>query len=302
MRAMTSPRRTSAPSCDSTQVSTPSRSDFVVERSSSRRACAASLSSEPRSSDEPFELHARWRARRSCARSRSCASSICACLTASSERRSASREKSPSLNSCWSPSSCDCADCSSSVFTSIRPSRSTSDFSSVSRVCACWFSLILRSLTTLSSASTDSLMSSSTTGSPRFRWAPGRCRSRSTRASSGLESTRSTSGTTVPDAMITASTGPAVTRAVRIRARLTDGRIQPGSQMIRHRQQQERQADARQRAALRLRLNFGSQLAIHGPAHIKACAGERTAESTIYGDSMHRRRSGAHEALFTSGH
>ncbi len=58
MRAMTSPRRTSAPSCDTTQVSTPSRSDFVVERSSSRRACAASLSSEPRSSAEPFELHA----------------------------------------------------------------------------------------------------------------------------------------------------------------------------------------------------------------------------------------------------
>ena len=53
MRAMTSPRRTSAPSCDSTQVSTPSRSDFVVDRSSSRRACAASLSSEPRSSARP---------------------------------------------------------------------------------------------------------------------------------------------------------------------------------------------------------------------------------------------------------
>ena len=57
------------------------------------------------------------------------------------------------------------------AFTSRRPSRSTSDFSSVRRVCACWFSLILRSLTTLSSASTDSLMSSSTTGSPCFRHA-----------------------------------------------------------------------------------------------------------------------------------
>ena len=78
--------------------------------------------------------------------SRSCASSICACLTASSERRSASRESRPSLNSCRSPASCACADCSSSVLTSIRPSRSTSDFSSVSRVCACWFSLILQVL------------------------------------------------------------------------------------------------------------------------------------------------------------
>ena len=126
--------------------------------------------------------------------SRSCASSICACLTASSERRSASRENSPSLNSCWSPSSCACADCSSSVLTSSRPSRSTSDFSSASRVCACWLSLILRSLTSFSSASTDSLTSSSTTGSPRFSCAPGRCSRRSTRASSGLESTRSTSG------------------------------------------------------------------------------------------------------------
>ena len=107
-----------------------------------------------------------------------------------------------------------------------------SDFSSVSRVCACWFSLILRSFTTFSSASTDSLTSSSTTGSPCFKCAPGRSRSRSTRASSGLESTRSTSGTTVPDAMITASTGPAVTIAVRMRARVTDGRIHPGSHTI----------------------------------------------------------------------
>ena len=74
--------------------------------------------------------------------------------------------------------------------------------------------------------------------------------------------------------MITDSTGPAVTTAVRIRARLSDGRIQPGSQMIRTANSSERQADARQRAAFRLRLNFGSQLAIHGPAHIKACAGD----------------------------
>jgi len=37
---------------------------------------------------------------------------------------------------------------------------------------------------------------------------------------------------------------------------------------------QQGQADPGGRAPSRLRLNFGSQLAIHGPAHIKACAGD----------------------------
>ena len=98
MRAMTSPRRTNAPSCDSTQVRTPSRSDLVVDRSRSRRACAASLSRDPRSSPSPssWTPAAFWAFPRSCC---SCVSSICPCFTASSERRSDSREMSPSLNS-----------------------------------------------------------------------------------------------------------------------------------------------------------------------------------------------------------
>ncbi|CAN5685944.1 hypothetical protein BH24ACI4_BH24ACI4_23620 [soil metagenome] len=66
-------------------------------------------------------------------------------------------------------------------------------------------------------------------GIPRFKLAPGRWSSRRTRASSGLESTRSTSGATTPEAMITASTGPVTTGAVRIRERATVGRIHPGS-------------------------------------------------------------------------
>jgi hypothetical protein len=53
---------------------------------------------------------------------------------------------------------------------------------------------------------------------------------RSTRASTGLASTRSISGTIAPDAMIIASTGPVVTRAVRMRARATPGRRRSGSQ------------------------------------------------------------------------
>ena len=47
---MTSPFRTRAPSCDSAQVTTPARSDLVVDSSTSRRAWLASLSSVPRSS------------------------------------------------------------------------------------------------------------------------------------------------------------------------------------------------------------------------------------------------------------
>ena len=72
---------------------------------------------------------------------------------------------------------------------------SASDVLSASRRCACSFSFTCRSLCSLSSASTDSLVSSSTTASPRSTRAPGRLRIRSTRASTGLDRTRSISGT-----------------------------------------------------------------------------------------------------------
>ncbi len=264
MRAMTSPRRTSAPSCDSTHVSTPSRSDFVVDRSSSRRACAASLSSEPRSSDRPFELHGWSPARRCCARSRSCASSICACLTASSERRSASRENSPSLNSCSSPSSCACADCSSSVLTSMPAVEVDQRLLERQPGLRLLVVLDLEVLDRPSrAASTDSLTSSSTTGSPRLSCAPGRCSRRSTRASSGLESTRSTSGTTMPDAMMTASTGPVVTRAVRMRVRLMRGPHPAGQPDHQQRDDNDGQGHAERAPAAILTADFRGEVAIH---------------------------------------
>ena len=56
MRAITSPRRTSAPSWGSAQVTTPSRSDLAVARSSRRRASTTSLSIAARSSPRPVEL------------------------------------------------------------------------------------------------------------------------------------------------------------------------------------------------------------------------------------------------------
>ncbi|MBK6315820.1 MAG: hypothetical protein IPF53_16385 [Blastocatellia bacterium] len=49
-----------------------------------------------------------------------------------------------------------------------------------------------------------------------------------TRASIGVETTPSTSGTTVPDALVTASIGPVSTIAVRIRVRLREGAISDG--------------------------------------------------------------------------
>lgn len=70
--------------------------------------------------------------------------------------------------------------------------------------------------------------SSSATGSPVCTGAPGCFSSRSSFASTGLDRARSCSGTTVPDAVMTASIGPVVTMAVRIRARVSAGRIQPG--------------------------------------------------------------------------
>ncbi len=140
MRAMTSPLRTSAPSCSSTHVSTPSRSDFVVARSRTRRASVTSLPAELRSRLSPWSSTSvvrsaffRWAS--------SWASSACAWLTASSDWRSASRDSSCSANSALLPCSLASAPCSSRRFTSMRPSRSTSDFSSPSRVWACLFSL-----------------------------------------------------------------------------------------------------------------------------------------------------------------
>ena len=150
-------------------------------------------------------------------------------VRASSERRNASRESSPSATSVLSPASRASADWTSSCLTAILPSSSASEVLSVRRCSACSFSFTRRLLCSLSSASTDSLVSSSTTASPRSTRAPGSFRIRSTRASTGLDRTRSISGTTVPEAMIIASTGPVVTRAVRMRARDTPGRSRSGS-------------------------------------------------------------------------
>ena len=171
---------------------------FLVERAALER--------------QPLELHRRWRARRSSRSSRSCASSICACFTASSERRSASRESRPSLNSCWSPSSRACADCSSSVLTSSRAVEIDQRF--LERQPR------LRLLVVLDLQVLDDLLERQHRFAdvelddriaPLQAARPAAARMRSTRASSGLESTRSTSGTTVPVAMITASIGPLVT-------------------------------------------------------------------------------------------
>ena len=67
---------------------------------------------------------------------------------------------------------------SSSFCACSLPSISSSDFSSASRVCACSLSFSARSFSSLPTASTDVLASSSTSGSPAFNGSPGRFRMR----------------------------------------------------------------------------------------------------------------------------
>jgi len=91
--------------------------------------------------------------------------------------------------------------------------------------------VIARLPASFSRARRDSVTSSSATGSPVRIAAPGRFKSRSSFASTGLESARSISGTTVPDAVMTASMAPDWTIAVRMRVRSRVGRIHPGSRV-----------------------------------------------------------------------
>ena len=272
MRAMTSPRRTSAPSCDTTQVSTPSRSDFVVERSSSRRACAASLSSEPRSSERPSSCTpvARSAFFRS---SRSCASSICACLTDSSDRRSASRENSPSLNSCWSPSSCACADWSFErldLEPAVEIDQRFLERQPRLRLLVVLDLEVLHHLLERQHRFADielddgvALLQVRARGAEaagaRARPADSRARARPP-------------GRPCPDAMITASTGPAVTIA-RANARAGHGRPNPPGQPHDHqRSDQDRNGHLQRFSQPILTPDSGREVAIHAPGFIKAHA------------------------------
>ena len=224
---MTSPFRIATPSCVSAHVSTPARSARGVARSSRRRASRCSWCSFDISRPSP-STSVRFAIRAFSRDPSSCVSSICAWETASSDFFSSSCESRPSAASWRSRASCDRSEASCSVFTSTWPFRSMRLFSRDRRVRACWFCLMARSCPSLSTASCVSLMSSVTRGSPFSSLAPVRFRMRSTRASTGLETTCSTSGTTVPVAVITASIGPASATDVRTLARLMDGLYEPG--------------------------------------------------------------------------
>ena len=201
MRAMTSPRRTSAPSCETPRSARP-----CGPTSSSRGRAAAAPAPPPCPASRaraPAPRAARWwRARRSCAR-RAAAPARSGLLHRQLGVTERLAREQAVLEQLRFLSSRDCADCSSSDLTSIRPTRSTSDFSSVSRDCACWFSLILDpSRTCRARAPTHSRRVRR-----RDRLVSGGCRgaagvgARGHRV--GLDSTVSTSGVTVPDAMIT---------------------------------------------------------------------------------------------------
>ncbi len=108
--------------------------------------------------------------------------------------------------------------------------RAMSFSSSSSFFWLCWFSFRARLWSRRSPSRTCSDRSSATIASPFFTGVPARFRMRRTRASAGLDRTFSTSGSTVPAALIVASIGPSSTTAMRIALRRSEGRSSEGPQ------------------------------------------------------------------------